>query len=301
MALRFRRTSIPRKRRRPPPGAVPSTLTLSNGVCGVISIAFSTNALIELPPHRAIFFAAVFVFIGMLFDMMDGQVARRLNQMSSFGTQLDSLSDAVTFGAAPVFILLGMDGFFPKWLLFPFGIMHLVCVLLRLARFNVQTDENDTHEFFSGLPSPAAAGVITSFAIGLHGLHRWDDPGAAVFVQEIAHSVEYGIMFAAPLLSLVISALMVSKISYRHIATRWRGRRFRYYQLTRGAIIILATVLLHELALALAFCIFAFEPAINALIRKIRMGGTTPDPVGAVSLSNSDTAVVDSARPESQT
>ncbi len=121
----------------------------------------------------------------MLFDMLDGSAARLANQTSDFGAQLDSLCDAVSFGVAPAFMMLKLTHpkhhlmasldvpppfeYSPR-LLWAIAVLFMVCAILRLARFNVETDDDDSHDCFSGLPSPAAAGIIASFPIGLHGL-----------------------------------------------------------------------------------------------------------------------------------
>lgn len=109
--------------------------------------------------------AAVGVFIAMLFDSLDGRVARMTNTQSAFGEQMDSLSDMVSFGAAPALIAyawtlknLGRWGWVAAF-------VYCACAALRLARFNVNTSVVDK-KYFQGLPSPAAAALVVGF-IGL--------------------------------------------------------------------------------------------------------------------------------------
>jgi CDP-diacylglycerol--serine O-phosphatidyltransferase len=103
--------------------------------------------------------AAVAIFIAMVFDGLDGRVARLTNTQSKFGAEYDSLSDMVSFGVAPALVMfswaLGELGKF-GWIV---AFIYVSCAALRLARFNTQIDTADKN-FFSGLASPAAAAVV---------------------------------------------------------------------------------------------------------------------------------------------
>ncbi len=108
-------------------------------------------------------YSAALIFLAMVFDALDGQVARLSRTSSEFGAQLDSLCDLVSFGVAPAFLLVKMCPDFtavhnePVWVL---AATFAVCVALRLARYNVETDEDDDHRTFSGLPSPAGGAAV---------------------------------------------------------------------------------------------------------------------------------------------
>ncbi|MRD45744.1 CDP-diacylglycerol--serine O-phosphatidyltransferase [Caenimonas koreensis] len=106
--------------------------------------------------------AAVGVFCAMVLDSLDGRVARMTNTQSAFGEQMDSLSDMVSFGAAPALIAytwslkdLGRWGWIAAF-------VYCACAALRLARFNVNTGVVDKR-YFQGLPSPAAAALVAGF------------------------------------------------------------------------------------------------------------------------------------------
>ena len=106
--------------------------------------------------------AAIGVFCAMVLDSLDGRVARMTNTQSAFGEQMDSLSDMVSFGAAPALIVyvwalstLGRWGWIAAF-------VYCACAALRLARFNVNTAVVDKR-FFQGLPSPAAAALVAGF------------------------------------------------------------------------------------------------------------------------------------------
>ena len=103
--------------------------------------------------------AAMAIFAAMIFDGLDGRVARMTNTQSDFGVQYDSLSDMVSFGVAPAVVAYG-------WGLSSLGKLGLAaafvyasCAALRLARFNVQVELSD-NKSFTGLPSPAAAAIV---------------------------------------------------------------------------------------------------------------------------------------------
>src|SRR5262245_29576240 len=106
--------------------------------------------------------AAIGVFCAMVLDSLDGRVARLTNTQSAFGEQMDSLSDMVSFGAAPALIVyewalkeLGKPGWIAAF-------VYCACAALRLARFNTNIGVVD-RRFFQGLPSPAAAALVTGF------------------------------------------------------------------------------------------------------------------------------------------
>ena len=103
------------------------------------------------------------IFLAMIFDALDGHVARLAKTTSDFGAQLDSLCDVVTFGVAPAFLLVKMCPGFTfnhSQMVWIIAAAYACCAALRLARFNVETDDEDDHMNFSGLPSPAAASVV---------------------------------------------------------------------------------------------------------------------------------------------
>jgi len=99
--------------------------------------------------------------IAMMWDTLDGRVARLTNTQSAFGAEYDSLADLVSFGLAPALLVY-------QWTLYELGrfgwlaaFVYLTCAALRLARFNTQVGIADKR-YFQGLPSPAAAGVVAS-------------------------------------------------------------------------------------------------------------------------------------------
>jgi CDP-diacylglycerol--serine O-phosphatidyltransferase len=133
---------------------LPNLFTLAALFGGFYAIVMAMNGRFDN--------AAVGVFAAMVLDSLDGRVARMTNTQSAFGEQMDSLSDMVSFGAAPALIIyewalrgLGQWGWIAAF-------VYCACAALRLARFNTNIGVVDKR-FFQGLPSPAAAALIIGF------------------------------------------------------------------------------------------------------------------------------------------
>jgi CDP-diacylglycerol---serine O-phosphatidyltransferase len=142
--------------------SIPNMFTIGNLVLGVISIILSFNGEVNS--------AALLVIIAMLLDGLDGRVARALNVTSEFGKELDSLSDVISFGVAPAFIMY-QAAFMettPPALAWIATAIFPICGALRLARFNVI---DGIPGYFIGLPIPAAGGVLATLALFHKELH----------------------------------------------------------------------------------------------------------------------------------
>lgn len=133
---------------------LPNLFTLAALFGGFYAIVMAMNGRFD--------YAAMGVFCAMVLDSLDGRVARMTNTQSAFGEQMDSLSDMVSFGVAPALIAY-------EWALSGLGrwgwiaaFVYCSCAALRLARFNVNTGTVDKR-WFQGLPSPAAAALVTGF------------------------------------------------------------------------------------------------------------------------------------------
>ncbi|MCM2373889.1 CDP-diacylglycerol--serine O-phosphatidyltransferase [Aporhodopirellula aestuarii] len=270
--LRRRRKRNRGERRRLTLAVLPTVLTLGNGVCGLaaIAIAVSTETLAwEL--ETKLFAAGLLIFGGMLFDALDGSAARLTGQASRFGAELDSLCDAVTFGVAPAVIVWRISDALPQRLTWAIGVLFAVCVLIRLARFNVETDEDDDHEGFEGLPSPAAAGTLAAFAIAIPDLKDFaTGENYPVWVWHISDWSLQASHYFIPVLALVLAFLMVSRFRYPHVfAQLVRGRRAPN-QIGQAMFAVVGMFLLHWVALPLVFCYYSFGSPFRALINQYR-------------------------------
>lgn len=140
---------------------LPSLLTTCSVFCGFYAFIATMNDQFDV--------AAVAILIAIVFDGLDGRVARLTGTSSAFGVQYDSLADVISFGMAPAFLAYA-------WVLKPFGhlgwmaaFLYLLCGALRLARFNVTKPDLLGNQFF-GLPIPAAAAVVASIIIAFEDL-----------------------------------------------------------------------------------------------------------------------------------
>lgn len=261
-----------RRKRRLNLAVLPTMLTLGNAVCGLAAIAV---AMSETWPDATKLTAAGFlIFAGMLFDALDGSAARMTGQESKFGAQLDSLCDAITFGTAPAAIVWRIcegQTFTHQKISWAIGVLFALCVLIRLARFNVETTEDDRHEGFEGLPSPAAAGTIAAFAIAMPHLSEYaSDPFYAVSIQRLAQFLIGGSPYFIPALAIALAYLMVSRFQYPHVFQQWLGGKRPPHQIGQALFIVLGAFLLHWLALPIAFCCYAFASPVRTMINRWR-------------------------------
>ncbi len=266
-----------RRRRRLTLAVLPTLLTLGNGVCGMASIAVATSALLDWTNEEQLFVAGLLIFGGMLFDALDGSAARMTGQSSEFGAQLDSLCDAITFGAAPAVIVWRFSDLLPHRLSWAIGVIFALCVLIRLARFNVQSGEDDSHEGFEGLPSPAAAGTIASFTIAMPHLESLTHYNDSRSVQEAAAWALAFCEYLLPMLAVMLAYLMVSRFTYPHIVQQWISGRRSPNQIGRALFALGGVIVLHELALPLLFCIYAFTSPIRQWRRPFQSIGPASD------------------------
>ncbi len=231
---------------------LPNLVTLLNALAGMMAIGQLFKALQYSEPKH-LEYAAWLILLGMLFDGLDGKLARMMNSTSFFGIELDSLCDAITFGVAPallmyisVYHLRTYGGAHPvlETLSFPVAALYLFCVLVRLARFNVEKDiEAAEHGDFAGLPSPAAAGVISSgilFMLVL-GERLYGDVSLANIV---GYSMVQLMLQAAPWLVFMLALSMVSRIRYPHLLDRIEMGDYTQFQAIASAAIAVGIVML---------------------------------------------------------
>ncbi len=258
-----------KRKRRLTLAVLPTMLTLGNGVCGLASIAVVTSISLQWTIQEQLFIGGLLIFGGMLFDALDGSAARMTGQNSEFGAQLDSLCDAVTFGAAPAVIVWRFSDLLPHRLSWAIGVVFALCVLIRLARFNVETEENDSHDKFDGLPSPAAAGTLASFAIAAPHLESLTHETYGATVRAIAANTLTACEYLVPALAVVLAYFMVSRYQYPHVIQQWASGRRSPNQIGKAIFVLFGVFLLHELALPLAFCVFAFQSPISVWRKRI--------------------------------
>ncbi len=258
-------TPKPKNKRRVRYVAVlPSLITLGNGMCGLAAM----YACVQTPPNYLM--AGWLILLGMVFDGLDGKVARATHSASAFGTQLDSLCDAITFGVAPSVVMISMmttiygpvhalhqDLIRALWAV---GILYASCAIIRLARFNVETStEDSSHQNFAGLPSPGAGGTVASAVITYYFLK------ASPEWTPIADHA----LVALPFMTFFLGLLMVSRIRYAHVMNRLL-RGFRpFTTLVEVALVIALIVVLHEVAIFVVFFGYSLTGPLVALKQAI--------------------------------
>ena len=220
---------------------LPNMLTLI-GVCiGLTSIRFALDGRFEL--------AIVAIIIAALIDGLDGRIARLIKGTSKVGKEIDSLTDMISFGVAPAFIMffwklntLGKFG----WLL---CLIYVICVALRLARFNVNSISEPSwrDNFFEGVPSPAGGIlVLTPLIISLSGFELFQ--------------INYEIV--TPIFFIVTSFLLISKFptySFKKIVIPRRTTIF----------LLFGIVLFFGLLLIYTFNVIALSAVIYVLLLPI--------------------------------
>ena len=271
---------------------LPTLLTLGNLLCGFAAVHFCMRALaggnevirrvVEptifshiqervLPSFLSI--AALFIFLGLLMDALDGSVARWTKRATDFGGQLDSLADVVTFGIAPAILVVAVLQARPEMIgrtgplsgdlmgraMWMMVAVYLACAALRLARFNVEHASNSAaHTAFSGLPSPGAAVVLAALIL----LHEHLGPAVRPFLSE-----------SLPFVALGLGLLMVSRVRYVHLANAYlRGRR-PFEQVVALVFVLAFFWWYKELTLAVVVCAYAFSGPVVAVVGRFRRGG----------------------------
>jgi CDP-diacylglycerol--serine O-phosphatidyltransferase len=256
---------------------LPSFITLMNAMCGFLAIVYASRGtsspgieelIFQRPGFTLFALSGYMIFVAMVADVLDGRVARLSKTTSSFGGQLDSLSDAISFGVAPAFLMLKLVGAHLQNLkyaspglavvigraVFLIAILYVLCAVIRLARFNVENEEDESaHMNFSGLPSPAAAGAIVSLVIFQQDLL----PKIADRSDALFRMVESGTVWALPVVTLCTGLLMVTRIRYPHVVNHYlRGKkRFStFVGISAAALLMLLNI---QFAMVIGFCGFA--------------------------------------------
>jgi CDP-diacylglycerol--serine O-phosphatidyltransferase len=152
--------------------------TLGNAVCGTASL-FATITYVQTDVVAHVYFACALIFIALVFDVLDGRIARWRQKASAMGSELDSLADVISFGVAPAMIGygLGMQGLYDRIVL----VFFVACGVSRLARYNITADAlsagSGKVKYFEGTPIPTSFVLVCvlcfAAVIGAIGEHLW--------------------------------------------------------------------------------------------------------------------------------
>ena len=277
-------TSAPRRRAvrrvaRKTIAVLPTLLTLGNLLAGFVAVFLASRPQVTPMPWgwTPLTFAAIFVFVGMALDGLDGRIARLTRSNSDLGEQLDSMADMVTFGVAPAFIavqLVGIQTPFlsesadsvadPFYLTLYFGrftlivaAIYVMCVAMRLARFNLEVKNaaGPDHLSFRGLPSPGAAGTVGSLVL-LHEHFLASDKSTT--------AAKVGMV----LIMGLVAWAMVSHLSYMHVLNRYIRNRVPFGKLVLFVAVLALLVVYPQISIASAFVIYALSAPTLALWKR---------------------------------
>lgn len=263
---------------------LPNLLTIGNGICGFV--ALSTLSRVQpggdVSEVQHLFSSAAWlVFLGMVFDVFDGKVARFSGGSSALGAQLDSLCDLVTFGLVPAFMILQMNlGITPRWdkVVTVFSLAYFLGATLRLARFTAEnTPDESAHLAFKGLPTPGAAGCVASLVIFHSYVTDFSKPELVWLANHVSEETLKDavgrIPEALPFLGLFLGFAMVSsRLVFDHAGSWFFGKKhsFDFFAyITFGT--VLAAVI-PEVVLPIVFFAYLFYKPSVLLFRFVFAG-----------------------------
>ncbi len=270
---------------------LPSLATLGNLICGLgaiyvclLSVQASGTDLRTiasghgkisnlLPSYLAV--AAYLLVVAMFFDGLDGRLARFTRKTSEFGGQLDSLADIVSFGVAPAMLVLCVSHpgdvrtlefterlyWRAEWVM---AASFVCCAALRLARFNVENEEDESaHLGFRGLPTPGAASALIGMVILHQDLLKDLDLASPWTIRLLARCL--------PPFAMLLGLLMVSRFPYAHLVNVLLRRRRTFRQVVAMVIIVLVGLVVQfQLTIALAAAGYALSGPVQAAARRLR-------------------------------
>jgi len=259
---------------------LPNLLTLANAACGLLAISRALDALSADGDNE--FFvtmksACFLIFLAMIFDGLDGMVARLTKTTSDFGAQLDSFADAITFGVAPAVIakaFLQHQGPQLPRLAFATCACFTLLAILRLARFNLESNaEQKKGKFFRGLPTPTAAGSVVSL-MWVYLVLKQPDASADGLIEKLATQGWGESLSMTPTLLLawmpLLGLLMVSRIRYPHGFAWISSERSNFFNLVAVVFIAGALYLEPELLLFSVFHVVVFLGLARSISRRGR-------------------------------
>ncbi len=214
--------------------------------------------------------AGMAVFVAMIFDTLDGRIARLTHTESAFGKEYDSLADMVAFGLAPAIVsyqwgVVRIAEYGRAWGRFGWlaAFFYAVCAAMRLARFNARSASADKR-YFEGLPSPSAAAIVAAF---IWFSSEWREPGLTGLIAA------FGITAAA-------GALMVSRFSYPSFKQFDLDRRIKFaYMLIVPLFFVLVAVDPPTMLLSI-FATYALSAPVLWAGRRLRRAFRGPPAVG---------------------
>ncbi len=238
--------------------AAPSLFTLGNLACGFFSILAATKGNFAG--------AGWLILIAAVFDMFDGRVARLLGAESEFGIEMDSLADAVSFCAAPAFLMYFMVlQQQPLWG-GPIACVYVCFGVLRLAKFNTMAHAGEgSKKYFCGLPVPAPAALLASFAISYSIMQGTGNGHNFAPVETyVAHLYNF-VWF----MMLVLALLMVSNVPYAAFKAK-REKKFSPWFLLLVVFLVVMLIKFPQNVILVVFSLYILFGLLAVLYRAFR-------------------------------
>ncbi len=253
----------PRKRRRLPlrripPAAVPSFFTLMNLFSGFVAVTQIAQGQFEQ--------ACWLIVLAGFFDLLDGMMARLTNSQSSFGVELDSLADVISFGLAPSFLLYTFA--LSEFRMFGVIVSSLpaICGAVRLARFNLSFD-GEKKSYFTGLPIPMQAACVVALVLNI------------LYLRSLGYPLEK-LTWLIPVV-IVLALLMVSTVPFdagpRPTASYVRSHPRKFLLYLAGLLLTLAFIEIGLLISLTVYLAVGISMAASHLSRDIREAAPETD------------------------
>lgn len=213
---------------------LPNLITSGSLFFGLLAMKFSIEG--HMQGNMQLFVYAAYAILGAaICDALDGSIARLTHTQSSFGVQLDSLCDLVSFGVAPAILVYNFSLYHFGRLGFCVAFIYVACGALRLARFNVQASHGKSSGNFTGIPIPMAAAPIAVFIMAQVEMLSWTTKDRMDWEMALAHVVTLPEVRNVSLL-LILFLLALGMIStfeyYSHKSLKLpRKRPFRFFAL----------------------------------------------------------------------
>lgn len=257
--IRFRKKRKVRERKPIPKIVIPSFFTLMNLFCGFLSIIMVAEG--------NLIFGAWLIIVAWFFDGLDGIMARVVNATSEFGMELDSLSDVISFGAAPGFLIY-------TYALHELAIIGIIlsalppaCGAIRLARYNVDA-RHVSYDVFNGLPIPVQAVMLSAFVLTFYSR------------PELFEIFDHGVLSVIIPVIVIISFLMVSTLPFDKLPKFDRKSLQKHKnKLILFFVYLVIIAIFHDIGLIVVFSFYVLKGlAIGVIIFWKRAFTDEPEP-----------------------
>jgi len=229
---------------------LPTIVSIGNLACGFGAIVFIINSELS--------YAAWLIIVAMIFDGLDGQIARITKTKIAWGGQLDSLADMVTFGIVPAFLIGSVNAFSSHIAIWFVCFFFTLCAAIRLARHNAQDNpETERCKYFTGLPTTLAGGTVASLILLDSYLKT------TVGIPIVSKSL--------PSIMFILSILMLSKVQYIKILDVLRKKHDLAHLLMIIGVfftLLVLFILYPHIMLSLGFCVYVIIGNNHGIFRK---------------------------------